>query len=257
MQTLFTTTDGIEMNIGTSEYWYCDERYKKYCTKVVSGQDYKKGIVQFSTEEKIDEYIQKNKPVETTMFDFKDYYDKIAESLKDNCRIAEVGNANGDSAIYLAKKLTLLGKKYKLYMIDNMAYGGYEQMKTIYENIIKSGEGLNIEVIPEGSLDASCKFNGHSLDFIFLDSSHLYNQTKAEIILWWGKLLDEGILAGHDYTGHEQVKKAVDEIIPITFTRPPHDGTVYAPVQLLKTYETDSNFGVWEAKKDFFIKLNS
>lgn len=54
---LFTTHDGVNMYIGKSSYWYCDERYKKYKTKVCSGQDYKKGIIQFSSENALDEFI--------------------------------------------------------------------------------------------------------------------------------------------------------------------------------------------------------
>lgn len=193
---------------------------------------------------------------ETTMFDFAAYYDKIADWLQDNCRIAEIGIADGASSIYLAKKLIALGKTFKLYMIDNMDYGGYEQMKTIYEAIIKNGVEKYVEVLPYGSLDASCKFNDHSLDFIFIDSSHEFEPTKAEIRLWWRKLLDKGIIAGHDYTSCEPVKNAVDLIIPKTITRPQHEETIYMPTKVLNIYETTSNFGVWEAKKDFFIQIN-
>lgn len=59
---LFTTEDGVDIVVGKDEYWFCDERYKVYRTLAVSEQDYKKGIVQYSTEEKLNEYVLMNKP---------------------------------------------------------------------------------------------------------------------------------------------------------------------------------------------------
>ena len=68
----------------------------------------------------------------TRMFDFDDFYDQIARELPDDCRVCEVGVADGDSAIFLAQKLIQYNKNFKLYMVDNMDYGGFIQMKTIY-----------------------------------------------------------------------------------------------------------------------------
>lgn len=200
--------------------------------------------------------------IDTTMFDFKGYYDMIAEWLPDNCRLAEIGVANGASSLYLAERLHSLGKKFTFYLIDNLDYGRENQLSELMDNIVATRVKINdvgnsIKFIPLSSLDASCKFNGESLNFIFLDSSHLYLQTKSEIRLWWDKVLNGGILAGHDYMAHAEVKQAVDEVIPVTFTRPQLNETIFEPTEVLKIYKTDSNFGVWEAKKDFFIKLNN
>jgi cephalosporin hydroxylase len=87
------------------------------------------------------------------------------------------------------------------------------------------------------SLAASCKFNDHSLNFVFLDSSHKYEETKAEIRLWYRKLLDGSILAGHDYESPENpgVRQAVDEVIP---------------VEHLTVFSTDNNCGVWSVVKN-------
>lgn len=192
-----------------------------------------------------------------TMFDYSDFYDNIANQLPDGCRVCEVGVADADSALYLAKKLHELGKSFKLYMVDNMDYGGMLQMKTIYENIIKSGLGEFIEVIPLMSEDAALNFNDHFLDFCFIDSSHQFEMTKREIKEWYEKIKDLGILAGHDYFSEENpgVRKAVDEVIPVFYTRPQHEQTVFQPTQVLFTQQTTNGHGVWICKKDWFIKL--
>lgn len=171
------------------------------------------------------------------MFDFHEYYSKIARQLPDPCRIAEVGVADGHSAMYLVKELNELGKKFTLYLIDNMDYGGYNQMNTIWRNV---GHLPGVEVVPLSSLDASCKFNDHFFDLVFLDSSHEYEQTKAEIRLWFRKVIDGGVLAGHDYYGHVEVKQAVDEVIP-----DPVEGVG------LQVYNTANGYGVWEICKHY------
>lgn len=195
------------------------------------------------------------------MFDFADFYDRIAKGIPNNCVLCEVGVANGDSALSLARKLHELGKNFKLYMVDNMDYGQYIQMGTIYTNIIDSGLGKFIEVMPYDSLTASELFNDGYLDFCYIDSSHLYEETRDSIRAWYAKVKDGGILAGHDYDGHLEVRKAVDELIPTTITREPivHDsGDIdeFEPEQFLMTEDTVNGYGLWWCKKDFYKKLN-
>lgn len=154
----------------------------------------------------------KNIPSED-MFDFEAFYDMIANGLPDGARVVEIGVSNGRSLVYLASKIRSLGKTARVIGIDNMDYGRAEQRNEIINHIIKSGE--EIELLEMSSLDASTKFPDGYFDFIFIDSSHKYEQTKAEIILWNRKLNDNKILAGHDYNFNEgkEVLEAVNEII--------------------------------------------
>lgn len=148
-----------------------------------------------------------------SMFDFEDFYSKIAESLPYECRVAEIGVADGKSLLCLAAKLEHY-KKYALVIgIDNCAYGHDSQRNEILKHINKSK--LDVDFLQMSSLDASCKFNDGYFDFVFLDSSHTYEQTKAEIRLWIHKIKDGGILAGHDYdlVNSEGVVYAVNELI--------------------------------------------
>lgn len=190
------------------------------------------------------------------MFDFSNFYDKIADQLPDNCVVVECGVANGESSLYLAKRLYELGKTFTLYMVDDCSYGGYNQLIDIYENIVNSGLGRSIKVIPLDSVKASEKFNGHSIDFVFLDSSHLYEPTKHEIVAWYDKVKDDGVLAGHDVITHEEVAKAVSELIPEYITRPeittPGNEQTFEPEKLLNIEDTDNGYGVFWIKKRFY-----
>lgn len=192
------------------------------------------------------------------MFDFREHYMRVAQNLPHNCKVVEIGVADGESALFLAKCLDGLEKKYTLYMVDSLDYGGVNQLCKIYENIIASGLGKNIKVIPKDSIEASKDFNDNSLDFVFLDSSHQYEPTKFEIKNWYNKLKDGCYLSGHDYTSVENpgVRKAVDEMIPKVITRPPIDKPdqkqTFDPEIHLQTIDTEEHNGVWIVEKKFY-----
>jgi cephalosporin hydroxylase len=173
------------------------------------------------------------KDIPGAMCDFEKFYHKIAKELPDNCRVVEVGVADGRSSIYLAETLHSMGKKFELVMVDNCDYGKDEQVNTIVKNIINSGLGKSIRFIQAGSLDASCKFPDNWAHFVFIDASHMYEETKADIRLWSRKVMWNHTLAGHDYNADE-VNKAVNEVIPL---------------DLLQVHDTEKNYGVWSMVK--------
>jgi hypothetical protein len=92
------------------------------------------------------------------------------------------------------------------------------------------------------TLVASCRCQDEQFDFVFIDSSHLYENTKAEIRLWLDKIKPGGILAGHDYSDIEPVKQAVDELVP---------------PEALCTWETTNGHGVWWFEKKPGFKLRT
>lgn len=202
------------------------------------------------------------------MCDFEDFYYQMAEELPDGCVIAEVGVADGYSALYLAEQLRSRGKDFTLYMIDSLDYGGKDQLNTIIHHVMASGL-RGISIMPFSSLDASCKFPDNHFDMVFIDASHKYEETKADIRLWYHKVKELGILAGHDYYMPE-VRKAVDEVIPVTYTRPPipngehppyekaevYFQELFKPEQCLHINETAKNLGVWEVRKKFYLKMS-
>ena len=68
------------------------------------------------------------------------------------------------------------------------------------------------------SLEGAHKFEDQSLDFVFIDASHEYEDVKKDIEAWLPKIKTGGILAGHDYyVGNVDyfpgVKKAVNECL--------------------------------------------
>lgn len=75
-------------------------------------------------------------------------------------------------------------------------------------------------IIRELSVEASELFKDGSLDFIYIDAAHDYENVRADLNVWYPKIKVGGIISGHDYidskkevNGHSEfgVKKAVDE----------------------------------------------
>lgn len=173
------------------------------------------------------------KEIPGDMCDFHAFYERIANELPSPCRVVEVGCADGHSAIFLAETLKRLNKKFELVMVENMDYGKEEQQNTLLVNIIKSGLADKIRLISLDSLNASCKFPDHWANFVFIDASHKYEPTKADIRLWYRKVIHGGYLAGHDYN-MDEVKNAVDEVIP---------------KDRLEVVKTAKDLGVWAVKR--------
>lgn len=170
------------------------------------------------------------------MFDFPDFYDTVAKWLPQDAVIAECGVANGASAIYLAEALLNLGKSFKFYWIDSMAYGGDRQLRIIIDNMVKANVGQWCEIIPLSSAEASTRFPDNHFDFVFIDASHEIEATKADIRCWYPKVKGGCLLAGHDYNSNEgiEVKLAVNHCIP---------------KEKFEVIETDANLGVWKTIK--------
>lgn len=197
-----------------------------------------------------------SKGMDWRMFDFAEFYSSVAETLKDNAVIAEVGVSAGTSSIYLVEELLNRRRKVKFYMIDSLDYGKTEQLEEIIGNVCKANLGSYVTLLPFDSLNASCRFPDGHFDFVFLDSSHRFESTKAEIRCWYPKIKEGGILAGHDYN-EEEVGMAVNLVVPKTFQRPPipEQEQTFPIEQLLHVETTEKGYGVWWLKKKFYVRL--
>jgi len=134
---------------------------------------------------------------------------------------AEIGVAQGYYSITLCKQ----NPKLKLYCVDYWGpYEGYVDFfkhekiaRYMYGEAKRNLADFNCELIQKMSVEASKDFKDGSLDFVFIDASHLYKHVKEDISAWVPKVRKGGIVAGHDYyvtkTGNRGVINAVDEYV--------------------------------------------
>lgn len=86
----------------------------------------------------------------------------------------------------------------------------YQNLIRKFEKEIYSGQ---VEVVRKYSYEAVDYVADNSIDFLYHDASHLYDDLKRDLNEWLPKMKEGGIVAGHDYIEHEDfgVIKAVDE----------------------------------------------
>lgn len=64
---------------------------------------------------------------------------------------------------------------------------------------MKQASGLDFEMIRMPSVEAAKRFDDSSLSWAYIDANHSYASAREDIESWYPKIVDGGILAGHDY----------------------------------------------------------
>jgi predicted O-methyltransferase YrrM len=77
----------------------------------------------------------------------------------------------------------------------------------------KTKDFKNFTMIEKTSDDAAELFEDGSMDFIFVDGLHTYEQVLKDCQNYWPKLKSGGYLIGHDYTKIQDVNRAATEFI--------------------------------------------
>lgn len=142
---------------------------------------------------------------------------KVLSVLDSIDKGVEVGVWNGQNAFHLLKKFEdlhlVLVDDYdaKKLEMNNMPSEEVEwAQRKCTETLKKFTDRYNWMQME--SLDASEYIVDGSQDFVFLDANHWYKSVKADIDAWLPKVRIEGILAGHDFSGHFRgIQRAVLE----------------------------------------------
>lgn len=130
---------------------------------------------------------------------------------------AEIGVSTGGHSEYMLTHTTLT----KLYSIDPWAPDHETKLdpdlyKVFYATVIDRLEPFSdrSEIIRDWGESPAVlnRFATNSLDFVFIDGSHLYHDVLKDITLWYEKVRSGGLIGGDDYeTKWPGVKQAVDE----------------------------------------------
>ncbi|MBW4550902.1 MAG: class I SAM-dependent methyltransferase [Aphanocapsa sp. GSE-SYN-MK-11-07L] len=122
----------------------------------------------------------------------------------------EIGSYKGRSATAIGLKLKVAGGQ--LTCID---LWGWDWVYDEFQENMKRSK-LKVHIMRMNSIDAAKSFKEQSLDFIFIDSSHEYEDTVAEIKAWLPRLKSGSLLCGHDYLhpDYPGVEQAANELCP-------------------------------------------
>jgi len=115
---------------------------------------------------------------------------------------AEIGVWRGD----YTKQLTAPG--IHIYGIDPcLQYPDYTdthgklqyKLDALYEQTKENVKGLDVTLIRKTSMEAVKDFKDASLDFVYIDGSHVFKYVAEDIWEWSKKVKKGGIISGHDY----------------------------------------------------------
>ena len=113
---------------------------------------------------------------------------------------AEIGVADGRYSEILCqenKNLHLICIDLWCPYIGNWRNNGYQD--NAYEFAKNRLKDYNTTLLKSTSVEASLDVENDSLDFVFIDGCHSFNNAMLDIILWSDKVKKGGIVSGHDY----------------------------------------------------------
>lgn len=166
-------------------------------------------------------------------FDFQDVYENaVFHAPEVGAQFCEVGNFMGRSLTFLATEIINSGKGIDLWSVDSMTdiafavphcdpiwsaasqFNGMSQEEVLRRHLRPCLDaGLRWHHQVGDSPIVAGIFPDESLDFVFIDADHHYEEVKKDLLAWWPKVKRGGRFAGHDHTpvywGVEQACTAV------------------------------------------------
>lgn len=126
---------------------------------------------------------------------------------------AEIGVNIGINSESILKELRI----EKLYLID--IWDNYEKIDYVRSNIDqyyktvlrKFRKDKRVRIIKDFSKNAVKYIDDDSLDFVYIDANHIYEYVYQDIELWFKKVKNGGVIAGHDVFNCPDVLDAVKD----------------------------------------------
>lgn len=114
--------------------------------------------------------------------------------------LLEIGTHVGESTFYFSKFFK------HVFTVDCYFYWDfYPNREHVFLNGLKYTD--NISKIKLTSEKASNFFRNKSIDFLYIDGEHRYQDIINDFLSWYPKVKDDGFIGGHDYFRPEEINK--------------------------------------------------
>ena len=161
-------------------------------------------------------------------FSHEHTYRDVARHIPPRSHIVEVGAWKGRSAAFMAVEIANTGKRVKFDVIDTWEGGPLHQRGqpyedpyvvngTLYEHFLDNMKYVSgfFNPIKMSSVQAATLYQDNSLDFILLDVSHDYENSRNDILAWLPKLKPGCLMVGDNFSRDwPGVIQAVTELLP-------------------------------------------
>ena len=138
-------------------------------------------------------------------FSYPKLYEYVTDKYPEGSTFVEVGSWKGKSSAFMAVEIANSGKCINFFCVDTWegsAEHTAEQKNDLYYTFLYNMKDLKhlYSSYKMPSVDAALLFNNESLEFVFIDASHEYEDVLANIKAWLPKIKKGGMIAGHDYS---------------------------------------------------------
>jgi hypothetical protein len=151
-------------------------------------------------------------------FNYQNLYTQIVKKFPTSSTFVEVGVWKGKSAAFMCVEIANSNKNIEFFCVDtwkgSIEHQDYLELPRLYEIFKENMKSLEnyYKDLKMTSVDASKLFKDESLEFVFIDASHEYEDVKNDLLAWWPKIKKGGILAGHDFHKGYYVYNAVVDV---------------------------------------------
>jgi hypothetical protein len=150
-------------------------------------------------------------------------HEMAAQRFEDGSIFVEIGCFKGRSCLSMVSSIINSGKKIDFFCVDHFE-GSVEHQagaanednsvvnKTLYQEYISNIEPYKkyINTMKMSSEEACFSFDDISIDFVYIDASHDYENVSKDIDMWSKKVKPGGIISGHDWDS-KPVEEAVKD----------------------------------------------
>lgn len=153
------------------------------------------------------------------------FYGFCVANAPQTAHFVEIGSYKGRSSSFMAVEIIRSGKQIRFDCVDTWQ-GSIEHQagqshedpdvvsgllyETFLENMRPVAGRYNAVRMP--SVQAAEIYGNDTLDWVFIDASHDYDNVVADIRAWLPKVRPGGMISGHDHF-HGPVKQAVADTI--------------------------------------------
>jgi len=140
------------------------------------------------------------------------YYKEMFDKFNGPAHFVEIGSYKGRSSSFMAVEIANSGKDIKFDCVDTWEGSPEHQLggiledadvvnDTMFDVFKKNMEPVNgyYNTLRMTSVEASKLYEDNSLDFVFIDADHQYESVVEDILSWFPKVKNGGIIGGHDY----------------------------------------------------------
>jgi tetratricopeptide (TPR) repeat protein len=138
-------------------------------------------------------------------FSYPNLYIQMVKKFPTGSKFVEIGSWKGKSSAFMAVQIANSYKKIDFHCVDtwqgSIEHQGRDDLDHLYDIFTNNMKPLEnyYTAIRTTSLDGANRFEDDSLDFVFIDASHEYEDVKKDIAAWLPKVKVGGVIAGHDY----------------------------------------------------------